>query len=123
MGNLSKRVAYLEHQLEQLAEQQRRLQNLQTLLRMSESFKALHRLLFREASSLGSLESRRMRRALSRHRLEEDDLIRTMDICRLRNEAAHPREIPDLTEVDPDLARVYEKVQRFLAEVGALNKK
>lgn len=123
MGNLSERVVYLEHQLRQLAEQQQRLQNLQTLLRMSESFKTLHRLLFREASSLGNLESRRMRRALSRHKLEEDDLMRTMDICRLRNEAAHPQEIPDLTEVDPELVRVYEKVQRFLAEVETLSKK
>ena len=123
MGDLSERIANLEHQLRQLTEQQQRLQNLQTLLRMSESFKVLHRLLFQEASSPGKVESRRMLRTLSKHKLGEEDLMRTMDICRLRNEAAHPSETPDLTEVDSELVHVYEKVQRFLAEMRSLNKK
>lgn len=109
MRDLCQRVSYLEAQIIHLNQRQRQLSQLQTLLQLGETFKSLHRLLAKPA------EGRRGLKLLSRIKLTEDDLKRTLEVCKLRNEAAHPTASePDLSDVDPETMQLYLKVKRIL---------
>ena len=115
MNDLIRRVANLEYSLSELNHRQSKLVRLQTLLRMSESFKILHRQLQRYAQTNDAIV--RMGEMLSQFGIDEKSLERTLAVCKERNLEAHPKEKPDLTEVDPELVTIYVKVQSFLRQL------
>lgn len=118
LSELARRITHLEYQVEQLTYTQQRLQTLQTVLKMNETFRALHRHLAQllENPREGLLQDQRIRRVLSKYRLTAEDIQRTLELSKTRNEMAHPSGEPDLTEVDCDLIRIYAKVQLFLQD-------
>lgn len=120
MTDLSQRIAHLEHQISQLHSAHLQLASLQSLLQMGESFRALHRHLARllESRKGDLVEDRRVRGLLARYKLSPAELEMTLSLCRARNEAAHPQSRPDLTEVDPNVTRIFDKVQRLLADLA-----
>lgn len=120
MVDLSRRIAHLEHQISRLHSAHLQLASLQSLLQMGESFRALHRHLTRllESRKGDIIEDRRVRGLLARYKLSPAELERTLHLCKTRNEAAHPQGLPDLTEVDPEVTRIFGKVQRLLADLA-----
>lgn len=119
MTDLSKRIAHLERQVSRLHSSQLQLAGLQSLFQMGESFKRLHRHLSRllESNRRDLTEDRRVQRLLTRYKLTPAELAKTLDLCKFRNEVAHPREAPDLTEVDLETAKIFDKVKRLLADL------
>lgn len=103
--NLAKRVAHLEAQIQHLTITQRRLQSVQTLLQMSETFKLLNRKVITTSNDV-----------LKRHRIRNDDIVMIDDICKARNEAAHPTTEPDLTYVDKKIRKLFTKVQNLVRD-------
>ncbi|PJF18406.1 hypothetical protein PSACC_01805 [Paramicrosporidium saccamoebae] len=108
--DLSRRVAHLEGQVRVLSETQRKLQSVQTLLQFGEHFKSLHLQLIKR----GGIEDPTMRRALRRHGISVTDVLRLAEICQKRNEVAHPTSVPDLTDTDVEIVRLFVKIQGFL---------
>lgn len=121
LSELSRRISHLEWQIEHLRHTQRRLQHTHTVLCMNETFRRFHRhlsemTLMREKSREDRREDARIQRVLGRYRLTIDDIQKTLELTKTRNGMAHPRDEPDLTDVDLELTRVYAKVRRLLQD-------
>lgn len=113
MTDLSHRIALLERQLNHLTCQQRQLHDLQRLLQMGETFKTLHRLL-----RGNKVKAVRLLTMLRERGIDEDTLQWTNDICQLRNMVAHPnpQDRPDMTDLDPEMVRVYNIIFQCLID-------
>jgi hypothetical protein len=114
--SLNQRISHLESQIFHLNISQRRLASIEMLLRLSETFRQLHRALA-DFGDKDLLKSKRVQRLVSKYQLSVEDLQKTIETCRERNEAAHPTELPDLTDAPIETMRVYVKVRHLLNDL------
>lgn len=113
MTHLSRRIALLEQQLDHLNQRHHRLLDMQRLLQIGEAFRTLHRRLRENKAG-----ATRLLAMLKEKGINEQTLEWTTEIRQLRNRAAHPdpQSKPDMTDLDPEIVRVYNTVIECLEE-------